>query len=387
MPLYLSNPVLGFYFLISVFLLLISYFSIRAKSRQLDNINFIFVFVLMVCFYGTRYPGTTDTKMYLSYFDNMTNFASFPWGIGFYYLMDSIKTLSRDHSFYVLISSSYALVALALVVLLFLRGGYYKSLCLISFLYSWSFLDLMTNTYRQGITVPFVILFAYFFGNRRYLLAVAMAGIALSLHWSAVLIIFIVLVGVLLKNRTRLLRLLTIFSLAVFSVSFFVNINLAEMLAKGTLLTQFQNVFVGVNLTSKVNAYLGAGVDGASFYDMAGYQRIYYSGEIYIAAVIIGLYFIFNYQELAQSRAFMSAYAAFLMITIYGILLISMTWFIRNFYWGVPLSQILYIYLLMEVQKKRPGIFNVVLLSYMVLIVALGTATMWRVPLLLGSYP
>ncbi|MBA5599878.1 EpsG family protein [Pectobacterium aroidearum] len=386
MPLYLSNPVLTLYFLLSLIISAFCFLAIRTKSKKIDNINAFFVFLLMVFFYGTRYPGTIDTQMYLGYFDGLTNFESFPWGIGFYQLMLSIKTIWNSHESYVFYSSLYLMVLLFIVVFLLLSKTYYKSLCLLSFFYSWSFLDLMTNTYRQGITVPFVILYVYFLLRGNLLFSLIMAGIALSLHWSAILIIIIVTIGWLIRNRINLLKAMTAIALLVFTLSFFVNANLADFLARGPLMQQVQGLFVGVNFASKVNAYLGSGIDGANFYDMAGYQRIYYSAEIYIATLIIGFYFIRYSHELKDDKKFMTLFSAFLLISIYGVLLISMTWFIRNFYWGVPLSQVLYMYILKREEER--GIKGKYLtFGYILFIISLGTATMWRVPLLTGSYP
>ncbi len=58
MPLFLTNITLFLYFLISLFLLLLSVVSIICKSKKLDFIVFLIIGIMMVCFYGLRFPET-----------------------------------------------------------------------------------------------------------------------------------------------------------------------------------------------------------------------------------------------------------------------------------------------------------------------------------------
>ena len=66
MPHFLDNQVILLYLLLSVVILFFASLSVISKNIKLDNATLFFAFVLITCFYGLRFPGTTDTKMYLA---------------------------------------------------------------------------------------------------------------------------------------------------------------------------------------------------------------------------------------------------------------------------------------------------------------------------------
>ncbi|MCL6331923.1 EpsG family protein [Pectobacterium carotovorum subsp. carotovorum] len=389
MPLFLKNPVLLLFFSISISFLFISFVSIITKSKRLDNVNFFSIIIMMLVFYGFRYPGTTDTIMYLSYFDGLSNFSSFPWGIGFFYLMGSIKEINFSHEGYVFYSSLYFVIAMAVVVLLFCKNTYYKSLFMLSNFYSWSLLDLATNTYRQGIAIPFVLLSLYFLKEKKFIFSFFCSAIAASMHWSSLVIVCLVYFSYVISNRIATLKYISLIALSLLSISFFINFSFAEILSKSALLGSLQNLFLGVDLLSKVDAYLGGGVDGASFYDMASYQRIYYTAEIYVALVVCTIFFCLLRKDtiLAYDSGYRIVYSFFIIITSYGILLISMTWFIRNFYWAAPIAPLIYIYILRMMEENSVKKHKILLFAYCVFILFFSCLTFWRLPLLNMSYP
>ncbi|MEH0835109.1 EpsG family protein [Pectobacterium cacticida] len=389
MPLFLKNPLLLLFFFLSILFLFISVISILAKSKKLDIVNFFAIIVMMLIFYGLRYPGTTDVIMYLSYFDGLSNFASFPWGIGFFYLMDSIKKINFSHEGYVFYSSLYFIIAMTIVVLLFCKNTYYKSLFMLSNFYSWSLLDLATNTYRQGIAIPFVLLSLYFLKEKKLIFSFVFSSIAASMHWSSLVIVCLVYLSYFISNKITILKYMSVIALGLLSVSFFINFSFAEILSNSTILSSFQNLFLGVDLLSKVDAYLGGGVDGASFYDMASYQRIYYTAEVYIALVVCAVFFCTLKKDtiLAYDSGYRIVYSFFIVITSYGILLISMTWFIRNFYWAAPLAPLIYIYILRMIEENSLKKHKFLLFSYCAFILFFSCFTFWRLPLLNMSYP
>ncbi|EIX9600583.1 EpsG family protein [Klebsiella pneumoniae] len=392
MPYFLLNSTLFLYFLISIFLLVLSIISIVIKSKKMDGIVFFFIAIMMVAFYGLRFPGTVDVKMYLQNFDALSSFQNFEWGIGFYILMKSIKEIDVSHEAFVFYSALYFVIAFVLVGFFYCKGKYYKSLFLISSFYSWSILDLAVNTYRQGIAVPFILLGLYFLSQRKYFVSLLAIVISLTLHWGSAVILMLYMLSIFLSKKPKLLRLISIFTVSLFTISFFINFSIAEILSSSSFLSVLKFIFVGVDFDSKVNAYLGGGVLGANFYDMNSLQRLYFSGEVYIALIVFVVFFITRKkQELivndGDDGRFLLIYSFFICVSLYGVVLISMTWFIRNFYWVVPVAPVLYVIILEYYESTFPKRFKIFLLMYAVFIVAYSVETFWRTPLIDMSYP
>lgn len=391
MPYFIYDSTLFLYFIISLFLLFLSVVSILVKSRRMDGMVFILISIMMVCFYGFRFPGTVDVKMYLQNFDALSSFQDFQWGIGFYVLMKSIKIFDASHAAYVFYSAVYFVIAFVAVGFFYCKGKYYKSLFLISSFYSWSVLDLAVNTYRQGIAVPFILLGLYFLTQKRYILSSLVICISLTLHWGSAVILLLYILSIYLSKRFILLKIISLTTVILFTISFFVNFSIAEMLSTSSVLGALQVIFVGVDFDSKVSAYLGGGVLGANFYDMNSLQRLYFSGEIYISLLVFVFFFITrkkNDEIFTNKRNnYLLIYSFFISVSLYGVVLISMTWFIRNFYWVVPVAPILYVMILEYYESYHPKKFKILLLLFIVFSVVYSLETFWRTPLINMSYP
>ncbi|HDY0895808.1 TPA: EpsG family protein [Escherichia coli] len=389
MPLFLTNITLFLYFLISLFLLLLSVVSIICKSKKLDFIVFLIIGIMMVCFYGLRFPGNSDTRMYLQGFDALSGLDSFMWSSGFYVLMKSIKIINNNHDAYIFLSSLYFVLAFMLVGILYCKDRYYKSLFLLTCFYSWSVLDLAVNTYRQGIAIPFIILGVYFLNSKKNILAVVAISIALTIHWGSSVIVALYFIAIYLSKHLRLLKIVTFFTLMLFTLSFFINFEFAGSLSKSSLISSLQVLFVGVDLTSKIDAYLWGGVVGARFYDMPSLQRLYFSGEIYIAILIFSFFFLTRKAKdpIITSGNFVMIYSLFTIVTFYGVVLISMTWFIRNFYWAVPITPVLYVLILQYYEKENVKKHHFLLLLFVIFQIAFSIETFWRAPLIDLVYP
>ncbi|VUS83815.1 hypothetical protein SB6421_03811 [Klebsiella huaxiensis] len=389
MPLFFSNSILLLYFLISLTLLSLSVVSIITKSKKLDILTFYLIAVMMTLFYGLRYPGNPDTKMYLQAFHAISNFQNFEWGIGFYYLLKIIKYINDSSHSYIFFSSLFFVFMLVLVGIFFFKNKYYKSLFLISSFYSWSILDLAVNTYRQGVSIPFIILGICLFSQKKYILSFVLIGVSLLLHWGCALIAALYFVSIFLSKRYSLIKTLSIITLILFSISFIINFSLAETLSQSSIVGSLQVLFVGVNLTSKIDAYLGGGVLGAKFYDMPSLQRLYFSGEIFISLFIFVIFFVSRKKIDINSisKNYMMAYSFFVSVSFYGVVLISMTWFIRNFYWAVPIAPVLYMLMLEYYELKDSKKHKYALLGYVIFIIVFSLETFWRSPLIAMAYP
>ncbi|EMM7190541.1 EpsG family protein [Raoultella planticola] len=391
MPYFFYSSTLFLYFIISLFLLSLSVASILVKSKKMDSVVFILISIMMICFYGFRFPGTVDIKMYLQNFDALSSFQDFQWGIGFYMLMKSIKIFDASHTAYVFYSALYFVIAFVAVGFFYCKGKYYKSLFLISSFYSWSILDLAVNTYRQGIAVPFILLGLYFLTQRKYILSSIVICVSLTLHWGSAVILLLYIFAIYLSKRIFLLKIVSFLTLTLFTISFFVNFSIAEMLSTSSILSILQVIFVGVDFDSKVNAYLGGGVLGANFYDMNSLQRLYFSGEIYISLLVFVFFFMTrkrnDYIFTNKKNNFLLIYSFFISVSLYGVILISMTWFIRNFYWVVPVAPILYVMILEYYESSNPKKFKILLLLFVLFSITYSLETFWRTPLIDMSYP
>ena len=329
--------------------------------------------------------------MYLQNFDALSSFQDFQWGIGFYMLMKSIKIFDASHTAYVFYSALYFVIAFVAVGFFYCKGKYYKSLFLISSFYSWSILDLAVNTYRQGIAVPFILLGLYFLTQRKYILSSIVICVSLTLHWGSAVILLLYIFAIYLSKRIFLLKIVSFLTLTLFTISFFVNFSIAEMLSTSSILSILQVIFVGVDFDSKVNAYLGGGVLGANFYDMNSLQRLYFSGEIYISLLVFVFFFMTrkrnDYIFTNKKNNFLLIYSFFISVSLYGVILISMTWFIRNFYWVVPVAPILYVMILEYYESSNPKKFKILLLLFVLFSITYSLETFWRTPLIDMSYP
>lgn len=208
------------------------------------------------------------------------------------------------------------------------------------------------------------------------------------MHWGATLVLLLFLASVFVAKRLTFLKVLSIGVLFLLTVSFFINFNFSSAAASSSLINQFQAIFVGVDLLSKVNSYLGGAVDGANFYEMGSLQRIYFTGEVYIALIVCVVFFSTRNKndEIFVSQQFLTAYSFFIFVSLYGVVLISMTWFIRNFYWIAPIIPILYMYILSYVEKNRNKSHVLYLLFYCIFLIAFSCETFWRAPLIAASY-
>ncbi|HHT7472330.1 EpsG-like putative glucosyltransferase [Raoultella planticola] len=389
MPLFFSNVTLLLYFFISLFLLLLSVISILSKNKTLDSVTFCLVGIMMILFYGLRAPGFSDTRMYLQGFDSLSDLNSFLWSSGFYFLMKSIKFFGSSHDTYIFLSSLYFVVSFMVVGAMYCKGRYYKSLFLIACFYSWSVLDLAVNTYRQGMAVPFIILGVYFLNRKHNISALLSIVIALTIHWGSAVIIGLYFFAIYLSKHMKLLRAISVITLSLFTISFFVNFDFASSLSKSALVSSLQVIFVGVDLSSKIDAYLGGGVVGARFYDMPSLQRLYFSGEIYIAVLVFVVFFMTRKRddEFISTGQFTLIYSFFIAVAFYGVILISMTWFIRNFYWAVPITPVLYVLILSYYEKLNIKRHRILLVLFALFLVAFSIETFWRAPLIDMSYP
>ncbi|EPZ5644814.1 EpsG family protein [Escherichia coli] len=386
MPHFLDNQIILLYFLLSVVILFFASLSIISKNNKLDNATLFFAFVLITCFYGLRFPGTTDTKMYLAEFDSLSNLASFTWGWGSYGLMKFIALFGKSHDIYIFISSLFLTSCLLIFILFTFKGKSYKSLFLMACFYSWDVLELSTNTYRQGVAALIAGIACVLFYRKRFLSASLLFYVALSFHWGAVVVVLACIVSFFFLN-SRMIVYAARFALVMFLCAIFIKVDIVGLLYEHVSSLGF--LFSGVNLSSKADAYLAGGVEGANFYDFNIPRRIY---NILTTIIPLGVFVIYTINKKNMEYFFSDSQkvcilALFSLLSIYGVLLISMTWFMRNFYWNTFFACAFYPLFLEFIQQKIPKKLTKYCIALSVFLLLLSCITMWRTPSIFISYP
>lgn len=386
MPHFLDNQIVLIYFLISIILLMLSIVSIFYHSNKLDNINFIFTSIVMVCFYGLRYPGTTDAKMYLANFDGLSNFASFQWGGGFYALMKSISFIDKSHDSYIFFSSAFFVILLAIFAFTVFRNSYYKSLFMIVCYLNWDIFELVANAYRQGIAVVLSSLACILLYRKRFILSLSLYALAITFHWG-VFIVIVASVGGIFIMRKKILLPLTKITLLLFGIVIFIKIDIMSIVYNYASALSF--LFSNVDLSSKADAYLAGGVTGANFYEFELVRRIYNIGTMIMPLLFLTAYL--NNKErgnifFADKQNVLIA-TQFILLIFYGVFLISMTWFMRNFYWNSIFSCAIFIIIIQSLQKSQSKYFNKILAIFSIYILLFSLLTFWRTPSIFLSYP
>ncbi|WP_072010674.1 MULTISPECIES: EpsG family protein [Raoultella] len=386
MPHFLDNELMLLYLLCSIITLFLASLSIITRSKKLDNFTLILSFVLITLFYGLRYPGTTDTKMYLSEFDSLSNLDSFSWGWGFYALMKFIAIFGKSHQLYIFASSLFLTFCLLIFVIYTFKGKNYKSLLIIACFYSWDVLELSTNAYRQGVSSILAGIACVLLYRKHYIWASLIFYIALSFHWGAIVVVLVCVLSYFFMNTIMTIYAARI-ALVMFVIAIVVKIDIMGLLYEHVSALSF--LFSGVNLSSKADAYLAGGVDGANFYDFNVPRRVYNILTTLIPLILLVCFtvkkenrnYIFSDDN---SRCILSLFS---MLSIYGVLLISMTWFMRNFYWNTFFSCAIYPLLLHFVQEKSPKKLTKYCIALSVFLLLFSCITMWRTPSIFISYP
>ncbi|HFS1360614.1 EpsG family protein [Raoultella ornithinolytica] len=390
MPLFFENLHLSLFFAISLFTLLLSFIAIKFNSKSIDNVALIIAYITMSSFYGFREAGTTDIKMYLDNFDALNNFSDFNWGFSFFVLMKSIKIISSEHSFFIFASSLIFSTLLLIFVHSILKNKPYKALLMISMLYGWYMLDLATNTYRQGVSLIFIMFSMLFIAKKEYIKFSIAAAIAISIHWGALIPEIICIVSFLISKKITFIKYLSLFAILLFGISFFINLDIAKNIASNPLTSSLDSIFVGVNIASKVSNYLNSEVDGSAFYDISLLRKIKFTIEAFLPLVLNTL-FLFklsknNDDTISKVGVFYFVASAYIAIlNIYAVSIISMAWFFRNFYW-IPIASYSCL-IIMLYSLKNSNKHNMFVALYIFLIILLSILTIWTSELLKMSYP
>ncbi|EFN7638684.1 hypothetical protein EGC31_03445, partial [Escherichia coli] len=140
-------------------------------------------------------------------------------------------------------------------------------------------------------------------------------------------------------------------------------------------------------LQQKMDAYLNAGVEGLNYYDLDLSRRIFSILELAFYIYFLNRLYIINLKSKQASSSDFSRYIyfCFLVLSLYSILLISMTWYFRNFYWALGLAPVvLGVYLSSQSKSSKN---NGAIIIYLILqVLILSIITTWRSGIMYMSY-
>lgn len=384
MPFFVFDIVLASYFIMYCGLAIVSVIAFMLNSKTLDNLNYILVFLVTLCFFGLRSDGSPDTKMYLEQFISLRGYADFEWSYSFYWLMKSIKIFTDEPSSYILLSSLFLLLFLSFSIYLWVPESY-RSICLIYFSLSWSFFDLATNTYRQGLACIFLLIFAHFFNKKYYLYSFIFIFIAIGFHWSVPIVMLLIMFSCKISKYDKAINLLLFFCIVYGSVSLFYSNGMSVIFGSIESVFDGFSLITGFNLTMKKQAYLNAGVDGVEFYLFPIQKRLYFVLEIVFSLCVLTVLKlkVKNYNADRLNLVITS----YLIMVIYFFMLIDMTWFFRNMYWAICFIPILMANAQAVFLEKRNGYVELSFPIFMVFsYFIVSVYTLWRSEILRLNY-
>lgn len=389
MLLFLQNQAVFIYFSIALVLTALSSVAAAAGNSRMDNVLFVAASTVMTFFYGFRFPGTPDIIMYLDAYDHLGSFSDFPWGgYTFYAFMKALSLISTDHDFFIFASSVVFVVMVGKCVYSLLNDLPYKSLAMISFMCGWFMLDLATNTYRQGLAMPLVMMAFLQFYKRNLIYAIIYSIAAIGMHWGALIPLAIGFASLIISRRPMLVKFVMISSMMIFTLSFFINMKIAEMLVDNVFISIIEKIFIGVNITTKVYNYLNADVDGAMFYTSDFLRQAKFTVEAFIPLAISTVFIALkNIRSdfFIKNRMYVSMTTFLSMLNIYAASLISMSWFFRNFYWTPILSTITILMMISLIKNQLNKVISIAI--YSICMFSISLLSNWTSELLKLSYP
>lgn len=368
-------------------LFFLSVIAFLARSRSVDSFILTISFVFALCFYSMLGVPGTDATTYLSQFNNLSSYNDFEWGYSLYFLMKSAKFISNSGEVYLFITVFFYLVVTISSIFLLVKSPA-KSFCFLIYVLSFSYYELMTNVYRQGIASSFLLLSAYFLIQRRIVFFLLTSSIAIGFHWSSLMIIMLMLTAYFIYKKHNIVLL-------ILSVVFFLNI-LSVVSSKGFFSggSIFQKLsinysFIFGDIISKMGAYVNPDIDGARFSEINLTGRINSLFEITISIFICSIFLFLNINgnikddlmtPVFENRNLYFEYfvALLSLLGLYNVLLIDMVWFIRNCYWALIVIPIIYsLFLSNETDVK---VDRVTVVCFSLLYFIFSTLSFWRHP-------
>lgn len=132
--------------------------------------------------------------------------------------------------------------------------------------------------------------------------------------------------------------------------------------------------------------YLNADVDGAMFYQSELLRKIKFTIEASLPLLVNLIFILMKGEEYFKSHKLFTSTATFMCLTtLYAVILISMSWFFRNFYWMPMLSVFMTLMMIHSIKARSTRAISIILYSSVMIVVSL--LSNWTSELLKLSYP
>ncbi|HIF9170568.1 TPA: EpsG family protein [Photobacterium damselae] len=308
------------FFFLYIVLLLGCIYSL--ENKKVDIIVFIAISAVFFIFILNRIGLGVDEYTYrsaYSYYLTQPNYFKFEYGFHFLYYILKEVGISTE-SFNNIISLLFFLLTLLTVLITVSKG--YRSIVLISLIFSGFYIDCIFNAYRQGFAVLFIILSIHFYKKKRLIKFIVSSFLAIGFHWSSILILFFVFISNIIPDKILKKILLFLIFMHIFVIFF--KVNIFEIFDYKVLINLNLK-----NLSDAISSYIMKG--GDSFYDYNLSWRL-----ITIFPILFSLIFTYiNYKyNLINCKIFV-------VIMMYSFVFIGMAYGFRNYYWALPIFSFL----------------------------------------------
>lgn len=213
-------------------------------------------------------------------------------------------------------------------------------------------------------------------------------AISMAIHWGALVPLSLGVVAYYISKRRVLLVSLTYLTIFLYVTSFLVNLDIARMLVDNPIVNSLQSVFVGVNLTSKVYAYLNSDTSGTQFYQIPLLTKLKFTAESFVPLLVNVVFFLTRKKQdpfFQKNSMYLPIYSFIILLTMYAVSIISMAWFFRNFYWS-PILSMVSVMMIISYFKGRMN-YKVYVLLCILCILFVSMLANWTSELLRFSYP
>ncbi|HAS8171333.1 TPA: hypothetical protein I7680_07560 [Vibrio vulnificus] len=380
MPLFLVNYYVAFYFATYLCLVFI-YYSVNGQESRSLTVAFCMIFILVnVIFHSFSLGFAPDKEIYQAKFENIDNFysiAHFGLGVGLYYLYIFLNYINFPSEHLVILHSLIINIGF-FIVCLDKRLGKETFLAYFIFSMSWFFVDMSTNSIRQGISSFLFLGFIFSLFSKRKVQSVLLLVLSFLFHWSVVvpaIITYFAFWFKSLSSRNNWYAYLGLYAFLLVSI-------ITELVSIRILIELFSAAVNLEFLSLKVNSYFNA---SDSTYKFGIFERVslFFELIVYCALSLVVFYFTKN---VGQSQFERMTIFIFWSIVLYATLSIGMAHAYRNFYWALCVLVVSIIPVLSRIKKS----VNIKSQSYYfficMMVMLFSSFSLWRSGLVYALY-
>ncbi len=324
---YLLNNVELFLFLLlsisCVFLLIFKF------DRKFDSVVFVFITLVYLLFVFVRPNLGVDESVYLNEYIQYINTGITPFHFSMEFIFSLFGYIGINENNFTLIFT-FLYPCITFFVINIVVQDKFKAITQFLFLFSDFSLDFNFNLYRQGLATLFFILSAHYFFNRNWFLFIVFSIVSLGFHWSASIVIVLLLVSKFINDNTC--KKFLICGLILQLLVFFIKINTLEFVYQIG-----ESIFSGSIYLTKIRNYIL--FSDNTFSSLNFQYRVMFMFPVYCSYALC-IYLSFN-KEKDVNYIHKQLISLMSLIGIYALVLIDMNFSFRNYYWLCSLAPLL----------------------------------------------